>query len=310
MELRSPASTDEALRWLLASTSTIDTPATRARLAPAALERAFERGHRRPDLVWAATEGEQMLGLVAARDFGQTRLIDVLALPDDAAATRALLTRATEWALPSGEAEVSFGGPASHPLEDARVRSVLEPLTALGWRLLVTRRHYELPSAALAPRATPGLRIERASPGDEDRLRFLLEHVLTDSLDVRDQRSVEELGIEGAARHLAHELLEEPIDCIRFAVNEHPGGGVRDLGMASWLALPSGYGVLLQVGVASWARGRGLGRDLVAAATADLLASGAHTLIADTDDANTPMQRAFQAEGWRPTESRIDLELA
>ena len=54
MELRSPASTDEALRWLRASTSTIDTPANRARLAPASLERTFERGHRRPDLVWAA----------------------------------------------------------------------------------------------------------------------------------------------------------------------------------------------------------------------------------------------------------------
>lgn len=310
MELRSPASTDEALRWLRASTSTIDTPANRARLAPPALERTFERGHRRPDLVWAATEGEQVLGLVAARDFGEARLIDVLALPDDSVAARALLTSATEWALPSSEAEVSFAGPAEQPLDDRRVRSVLDPLAALGWRLLVTRRHYELPAGALAPRATPGLRLERASPGDEDRLRFLLEHVLTDSHDVRDQRSVEELGLEGAARHLAHELLEDPVECIRFAVDEHPGGGVRDLGMASWLALPSGYGFVLQVGVASWARGRGIGRDLVAAATADLLASGAHTLIADTDDANAPMRRAFAAEGWMPTESRIDLELA
>lgn len=311
MELRSPASTDEALRWLRASTSTIDTPANRARLAPASLERTFERGHRRPDLVWAATEGDAVLGLVAARDFGEARLIDVLALPDDADAAGALLRSATEWALPSSEAEVSFGGPAEQPLEDVRVRSLLEPLAALGWRLLVTRRHYELPVASLAPRPTPGLRLERAAPGDEDRLRLLLEQVLADSLDVRDQRSVEELGIEGAARHLAHELLEaDPIECIRFAVDEHPGGGLRDLGMVSWLTLPSGYGFVLQVGVAASARGRGLGRDLVAAATADLLASGAHTLIADTDDANVPMRRAFDAEGWVPTESRIDLELA
>lgn len=310
MELRSPASTDEALRWLRASTCTIDTPANRARLDPDNLARTFEKGHRRPDLVWGATEGERLLGLVAARDFGEIRLIDVLALPDDADASRALLRRATEWALPSAEAEVSFGGPANDPLGDPAVRSVLEPLEGIGWRLLVTRRHYELPADSMAVRDVPGLRLRRAAPGDEDRLTLLLEQVVADSLDVRDQASVAERGTLGAAAKLTHELLEaDPIDSIRFAVDERDDG-TRDLGMVSWATLPSGHGFVFQVGVATRARGRGLGRDLVAAATADLLATGAHTLIADTDDANVPMWRAFAAEGWHATESRIDLVLA
>ncbi|SFS12041.1 Acetyltransferase (GNAT) family protein [Agrococcus baldri] len=309
MELRSPASTDEALRWLRASTFTIDTPANRARLAADSLERTFDKGHRRPDLVWAATEGEHVRGLVAARDFGEVRLVDVLCLPDDQEASAGLLRQATEWALPSDEAEVSFGGPAERPLEDPRVQAVLGPLAALAWRVLVTRRHYELPSDALTARATPGLRLERAAPGDEDRLASLLERVLPGSLDVRDQLAVAEHGLEIAAQRWARELLQaDPIDCIRFAVEESPDGR-RDAGMVSWITLPSGTGLVLQVGVAEPHRGRGLGRELVAAATAELLESGAHTLIADTDDANVPMQRAFAAEGWHATESRIDLHL-
>lgn len=309
MELRSPASTDEAIRWLRASTFTIDTPANRSRLAADSLARAFEKGHRRPDLVWAATEGEQVRGLVAARDFGEARLIDVLCLPDDQEASAGLLRGATEWALPSDEAEVSFGGPAEQPLDDPAVRAVLAPLDALGWRVLVTRRHYELPAESLTARATPGLQLERAGEGDEDRLVSLLERVLPGSLDVRDQLAVAEHGLEIAAQRWARELLHaDPIDCIRFAVAEGPDGR-RDAGLVSWITLPSGVGLVLQVGVAEPARGRGLGRELVAAATAELLASGAHMLIADTDDANVPMQRAFAAEGWHATESRIDLHL-
>ncbi|MCH1884058.1 GNAT family N-acetyltransferase [Agrococcus sp. ARC_14] len=309
MELRSPASTDEAKRWLLASTSTIDTPANRARLAPEAIDRTFERGHRRPDLVWAATEGEHLLGLVAARDFGDARLIDVLALPDDPDASARLVRQATEWALPSDEAEVSFGATADAPLADPRVRAVLTQFEAAGWRLLVTRQHYELAAVLLHARATPGLRLERAVEGDEDRLSSLLERVLPGSLDVRDQAAVAEHGLEVAAQRWARELLHaDPIDCIRFAVDDGPDGR-RDAGLVSWLTVPSGTGFVLQVGVAADARGRGLGRELVAAATAGLLDDGAHTLIADTDNANVPMQRAFAAEGWHATESRIDLHL-
>ncbi|WP_413317026.1 GNAT family N-acetyltransferase [Agrococcus sp. 1P02AA] len=305
MELRSPASIDEAKRWLLASAPMIDTPANRARLAPDAIDRTLARGHRRPDLVWAATEGERVLGLVAARDFGSARLIDVLALPDDPGASAALIRRATEWALPSEEAEVSFGAPAKAPLEDPAVRSLLGQLEAAGWRLLVTRRHYELAASALTARATPDLRLERASSGDEERLVALLERVLPGSLDVRDQAAVAEHGLEVAAQRWARELLEaDPIDCIRFASDDG-----HDLGLVSWLTVPSRSGFVLQVGVEAAARGRGIGRALVAAATAGLLAEGALTLIADTDDANAPMQRAFAAEGWRATETRVDLHL-
>lgn len=305
MELRSPASIDEAIRWLRASTLSIDTPANRARLTAGSLERTFASGNRRPELVWAATADGRSIGLVAARDFGDARLIDVLALPDDAAAAAALIAAATAWAAPSREAEVSFGAPADEPLADAAVHRVIDLLERAGWRMLVTRRHYELPAAALRPRPTPRLRLERAGEGDDDRLALLLEQVLPGSLDARDIAAVAELGLEGAAWRFAVQLVAaDPIDCVRFVVAD---GG--DVGLVSWLVVPSGFGFVLQVGVAEQSRGLGIGRDLVAAATAALIDEGAHTLIADTDDANVPMRRAFAAEGWWATESRIDLTL-
>ncbi|WP_306232920.1 GNAT family N-acetyltransferase [Agrococcus beijingensis] len=305
MELRSPASVDEAIAWLRSATSTIDTAANRALLSAGSLERTFASGKRRPELVWAATEASRVLGLIAARDYGDARLIDVLALATDAAWAPSIVAEATAWAAESAEAELSFGAPAQAPLDDPQVRALLALVEAAGWRMLVTRRHYELPAGALTSRATPDLVLERAREGDEDRLAALLEHVVAGSRDARDAAAVAEVGAERAARKLALDLLDaDPIDCIRFAVDDG-----RDVGMVSWLTVPSGYGFLLRVGVAERARGRGLGRDLVAAATADLLASGAHTLIADTDDANAPMRRAFDAEGWSATEARIDLHL-
>ena len=101
------------------------------------------------------------------------------------------------------------------------------------------------------------------------------------------------------------ELIEaDPIEAVRFAVIDG-----RDAGVVVWNLLANGFGVVAFVGVDPDARGRGLARAMVAEATAALLDGGAHTLIADTDDVNVPMRRAFAAAGWEPTEARIDLTL-
>ena len=64
---------------------------------------------------------------------------------------------------------------------------------------------------------------------------------------------------------------------------------------------------MLFVGVARDHRGHGYGRELLAWQTRRLVAAGATTLIADTDNANVPMARAFADVGWPQTETRIDL---
>jgi GNAT superfamily N-acetyltransferase len=112
-------------------------------------------------------------------------------------------------------------------------------------------------------------------------------------------------GLERAAADETDDLLDaDPIECFRIAVQDG-----EDAGLVVRRSMPNGNGFVCQVGVAEPFRGRGLARRLVATATAELLDEGSTTLIADTDDANVPMIRAFAAAGWEPTESRIDLTL-
>ena len=61
------------------------------------------------------------------------------------------------------------------------------------------------------------------------------------------------------------------------------------------------------VGVAAAFRGSGYGRELLAWMTRQLIAQNATMLIADTDNTNLPMAKAFSSVGWIQTETRIDL---
>ena len=77
--------------------------------------------------------------------------------------------------------------------------------------------------------------------------------------------------------------------------------------MVSGFVHPSTRSVVAFVGVARDHRGHGYGRQLLAWQTRRLLEAGATTLIADTDNDNVPMARAFADVGWEQTETRIDL---
>jgi GNAT superfamily N-acetyltransferase len=79
--------------------------------------------------------------------------------------------------------------------------------------------------------------------------------------------------------------------------------------MVSGDVRPNRRGVVLFVGVARDHRGHGYGRQLLAWQTRALLDGGATVLIADTDNDNHPMARAFADVGWPQTETRIDLVL-
>lgn len=304
MELRSPASIDEATRWLQASTSTIDTAANRTRLGPESIERTLTSGQRSPESTWALIDGDRVAGLVSGRSMpGGFRLVDIFAVSRPADA-RALLQRATDWARGSDEREASFGAPVG-PLEQTPAADLVRELEQLGWQLLVTRQHYEIDAAQMSVRPHPlAASLQRAEPDDEPRLAALLQRIVADSLDVRDRESLAKHGSR-AGQVLADELVEaDPIEAVRFAVIDG-----RDAGVVVWNLLANGFGVVAFVGVDPDARGRGLARAMVAEATAALLDGGAHTLIADTDDVNVPMRRAFAAAGWEPTEARIDLTL-
>ena len=129
--------------------------------------------------------------------------------------------------------------------------------------------------------------------------------MLPNSLDVRDRAEVAKHGLRAAAARLTTELLDaDPIEYVRFAIVDG-----EDAGFVIYRVMPGGTAFVANVGVAAAFRGRGLALGLVAAATRDLVADGARTLIAGTDDGNWPMARVFTSAGWEQTESRIDLAL-
>lgn len=311
MQLFSPASASEAIDLIQTHEPTFDTPGQRALFSQRSLTALFDKGQRSPEHVWAVRdETPERSGVLAGRLIGDLALIDVLALPADGEAAALLIDGATAWARTVAEAEVSFESPVTdEPLMDPAVARVVAALGHAGWLVLVTRRHYSVGAdqvAAASAEVPLPCTLDRARPDDRDRLVALVARVLEESRDARDRELVARLGLAAAAEQHAADLLDaDPIECIRFATRDG-----EDIGLVSWLDLPDGRAYVLFVGVAVEHRGRGLGGELVAAATRELVAAGATTLIADTDDDNIGMVRGFARAGWLATASRIDLTLA
>lgn len=304
----SPATREDAIELIRSTSSLFSTVGQRKLLSEPALERAFARGDRRPEMVWAVRTGRDVTGLIGARYLSPHRgLIDMVSLPGVNAEAEALVGAATTWALSAGEVEASFNTPPSDaPLDEPASLAAAAAFRTHGWRLLSTRKHYEIAPHDGLGKDVPVVRLEAVGPEGRARVEAFVRLMLPGSLDARDQANLDSRGLDRAAAVATDDLLDDdPIECFRFAVvDEH------DAGLVVRQVMPNGNGYVAQVGVAYPFRGRGLAARLVATATRELIADGATTLIANTDDANQPMAQAFAAAGWQQTESRIDLVLA
>jgi ribosomal protein S18 acetylase RimI-like enzyme len=248
------------------------------------------------------------LGVVAgfgSPETGRLLVLDHFGIPDDPSVARELVALATHDALAAGVDEAGIFAPAGVIVDDPTLSRLVAPLRAAGWRLLVERRHYEFePPDAVAAGVITALSFEQLHDPGDPRLVACHREVMRDTLDVHDRTLIERLGFEHACRESLAFLLEaDPVDCIHLAIE--PVGEV--VGMVSGLSMNSGRGVVLFVGVTHDHRGRGYGRELLAWQTRELVEAGATVLIADTDNANLPMARAFADVGWPQTETRIDL---
>lgn len=293
-----------------------EVPSQTRRFATASLKRSFDSGARRPEWIWAARgEDGHLLGMLGARMYGvDFGLVDLLSLPilgeteigDASDAAEKLIRAVTGWAGELPHAETSFGAPpSSYPLNRPHIRSVVSQFAAQGWRLRVTRRHYEFATGPDFCRDVPlTCQIDVAGGGDRGRLEALVREVLPGSFDERDQVGAATYGLNAAATRATDELLDEdPIESVRFAVVEG-----HDVGFVI-VRMSGTSGVVAHVGIARPFRGRGLAYELLGYATRELLARGGRVLIADTDDSNWPMAHVFEKAGWEQAESRIDLVL-
>jgi GNAT superfamily N-acetyltransferase len=304
-----PASAADAQALLSASTMPIDSTTQRRIRTDESLSRYFDQGLRSPEWVWAvrAAGAPDPLGVVGCfgSPEGKPFLLDVLGLPPDQEVANALVARATEHGLPLGLEEALIFAPTDTAYADDVLVRARTALDGAGWRLLVERRHYSFPPPPdLAADAVTDLRFERLGDAEDPRLAACHREIMRDTLDAHDRALIDRHGFDRACAQSLHFLVTaDPVDRIHLAFD--PEGDL--VGMVSGDVLPAERGVVNFVGVVRDQRGHGYGRQLLEWQTQQLLARGSTTLIADTDNTNVPMARAFADVGWPQTETRIDL---
>jgi ribosomal protein S18 acetylase RimI-like enzyme len=310
IEIFCPSSVQEAISILETSPMPVDSPTQRRYRTSAHLSTTFASDRRKPEWVWAArTADGTVVGHVAAlSQSGQApEILEHFGLPVDPAQARELMARATDAARSLGVSEAGIFAPPGSTIDDPALQPLVDPLCEAGWKLLIERRHYEFePSPELGQRIETRLRMEQLHDPADPRLAAVHREVMRGTLDAADAADIKRLGFDAACNKILASMLNaDPVDCIRLAFDD----AGEPVGMVSGLVLGSGRAYVWFVGVVAASRGRGYGRELLAWMTRQLIAQNATTLIADTDNTNVPMAKAFSFVGWIQTETRIDLVL-
>lgn len=312
LHFHSPSTDAEAIDLLTSSPAPLDSPTQHRFRTELHLLDAFDTGRRRPEWVWEVRdEANASLGVIAAlgadKPSEHAYVLDFFGLPEDPHAARALVEHATNAAVESGAEEVCLYAPPGTTYDAPVLRPLAGALSAAGWQLFVERRHYEFePTVRLGDGRSAEFSFARVNDPGDPALAACHREVMRETLDAHDADAIARLGFDAACEEsLAYLLDADPVDCIHLARNA--SGAV--VGMVSGRTMPTGRAFVLFVGVALEHRGHGYGRELLAWQTRQLIADGATVLIADTDNANVPMARAFADVGWPQTETRIDLRM-
>jgi ribosomal protein S18 acetylase RimI-like enzyme len=308
LEVFCPASVHEAITILETSSMPVDSPTQRRYRTSTHLSTTFASGRRKPEWVWAAraTDGTVVGHVAALSQSGHApEILEHFGLPADPAQARQLMAHATDAARSLGVSDAGIFAPPGSTIADPVLQPLVGPLCEAGWKLLVERRHYEFePSPELGQRIKTRLRMEQLHDPADPRLAVVHREVMRGTLDAADAADIKQLGFDAACNNILASMLNaDPVDCIRLAFDD----AGEPVGMVSGVVTGSGRAYVWFVGVVAASRGRGYGRELLAWMTRQLIAQNATTLIADTDNTNVPMAKAFSSVGWIQTETRIDL---
>ncbi|WP_370969081.1 GNAT family N-acetyltransferase [Amycolatopsis sp. cg9] len=182
------------------------------------------------------------------------------------------------------------------------VTTRVEAAERAGYRKLVERYRFRwTPENGLPER--PGRLVFRPEP-DDDVILEVFKRVHVGSLDAHVRKTVEEHGLDAAAREDLDIMkwMPAPRDWWRLAYT--PEGELVGLSLPSRNAYDPVVGY---IAVVPEHRGRGYAYDLLVEATHELVGHGADRIVAGTDVGNVPMAKAFAKAGYPVTQHRIDL---
>ncbi len=278
----------------------------------------LQSGRRRPEWMWMALRGEQLVARVAwwsnTRD-AEPGLLDILDLSDDTdlpgrvaigvhlvqTAATAVLSSPAPW-----PGYVRFVA-ADWRANDATRRGVedrMEVLERTGARLLVERLRFELQVDTM-PARRPSPRLIFRQPEDRAELVALMTRVLIGTLDAHSRQALASSTAEEVANHQYDtEFMSyaSPHDWWRI--------GCLSEGEPVGFVIPAhnGYNpIIAYIGVLPGFRGRGYVDDLVAEGGHILARNKASRIRASTDVSNVPMAEAFERAGYVAYQRQIDM---
>jgi RimJ/RimL family protein N-acetyltransferase len=267
-------------------------------------------GRRRPEWMWVALRGDQLLARVAwwgQPDKDVPFLLDLFDLDDDQAGTE-LLRTATAAVIPAGTLPPEYLRmipPDWH--DDAAARQVVERRMAvaegMGAQLFVERLRFEWRAGTPVPE--PGDRLRFRPVRDTEEILTLMTEVLDGSLDAHSRDDLTHMSPrEAAVRHYEDELANyrSPQDWWRVATlpDGDPVGFVTP-------ARNNYNPIIGYIAVLPRHRGKGYIDDILAEGTRVLAAMDVPRIRAATDLANTPMAAAFHRAGYINFERSINM---
>lgn len=266
-----------------------------------ALRTVAEGGDYRPEWVWLALRGEEVVARAAfwgGPGDTEPRVLDWFDFTDPAVGTALLrasgLHAEYELILPPGW--------RSDPLARAAGGARMSAAAEAGYEPMVERFRYTWTPACGVP-DRPGRLVFRPAPDDEVLLD-VLRRIHSTTLDAHALRATAEGGAKAAARQELDFLrwCPSPREWWRMAYT--PAG--EPVGFHAPARNPNGP-VVGFIGVLPEQRGHGYAYDLLVECTRQLAAEGAERIAAATDTGNVPMAKAFARAGYPVVQHRYCL---
>ncbi|HEY1644310.1 MAG TPA: GNAT family N-acetyltransferase [Streptosporangiaceae bacterium] len=274
-------------------------------------------GRRRPEWMWVAVRGNQLLARAAwwtRKSGGAPLVLDVLDVDDRspdldrADLLDRLLRTAIAATLPDGARLPRYSRfvPPDWRENPAAGQPVTDRMTALertGARLFVERLRLEWRPASGVPE--PSGRLAFRPVGDEAELVGLMTLVLEGTLDAHDRDDLTRMPArEVAARHYQGELAGFTSPREWWQIAELPGGEPAGFVIPARNAYNP---IIAYLAVLPAHRGHGYIDDILAEGTRILAGQGVPHIRASTDLGNVPMANAFQRAGYVNFEREINM---